>query len=53
MKQTNGSCSKQDKITFIPISVLNWYIVYETNLWPEYGSADFALEKSLFGAFKY
>ena len=45
--------NKINKITFIPISVLNWYIVYETNLWPEYGSADFALEKSLFGAFKY
>ena len=46
----DGSCLKQNKITFINGEILNTYIIY--NFW-ERGYNDYpALEKCLFAAFK-
>ena len=30
----DGVCLKQDKVTFTPKAALNFYIIYEVNLWP-------------------
>ena len=46
----NGSCLKQDKITFIPGKTVNIYIVYETKLWNYVDSSDPTLGNFLFGA---
>ena len=43
---------KQEKATFTPKSVLNFYIVYEINLWPFNLHSKFELLNSLFGAAK-
>ena len=45
----NGSCLKQDKVTFAHKKVMTIYIVYQINLWPFSVCKDFALENSLFG----
>ena len=46
----DGSCLKQDKVTFTPKVVLNVGIVYEINLRPYDVGKDFAFRNSLFGA---
>ena len=48
----DGSCLKQDKVTFTPKAILNFYFVSEVILWPYYVVTDFPLENSLFRAFK-
>ena len=50
--KVNGSCLNQYKVTFTPKAVLNFYPVYEINLWPQYACYDFALRNSLIGAVK-
>ena len=46
----NGSCLKQDIITYNDGRMVNIYIVYELSLKPN--NFDFALENCLFGAVK-
>ena len=46
------SCLKQDKVTFTPKAVLNFYIIYTIDLRAQFVGANFALENSLFGAVK-
>ena len=46
----NGSCLRQEKVTFTHKQVVNIYIFYETNFWPFKQSLDFTLRNSLFGA---
>ena len=45
----NGSCLKQDKITYTKRNIINIYIVYEINK-NDNTSSDLALENCLFGA---
>ena len=47
----DGSCLKQDKITFTHKQVVNAYIVYEINLRSFTVAKDFALRNSLFKAY--
>ena len=47
-----GSCLKQDKITFTHEKTVNFYIVYEINLWNRGYDDYLTLENSLFGAIK-
>ena len=46
----NGSCLKQDKLTYTHQKIINIYIVYETNKKGSRGSSDPTLESCLFGA---
>ena len=46
----NGSCLKQDNITFNHAKIVNIYIVYD--LKPTLHNFDLTLENCLFGAFK-
>ena len=39
----DGSCLKQEKITFNDIAMINLYIVYEINLWSHKTGTDFTL----------
>ena len=39
----DGSCLKQEKITFNDIAMVNLYIVYEINLWSHKTGTDFTL----------
>ena len=39
----DGSCLKQEKITFNDIAMVNLYIVYEINLWSRKTGTDFTL----------
>ena len=48
----DGSCLKQDKVTFTHKQVANIYIVYETNMWSYTQGADIVLGNSLIGAVK-
>ena len=48
----DGSCLKQDNVTFTHKQVVSIYIVYEINLWPFNVGKDFAVRNSLFGAVK-
>ena len=49
----DGSCLKEDKITFTHGKTVNIYIVYEINVW-DHGYDDYpALEKCFFGAVKF
>ena len=48
----NGSCLKQDKLTFNQKTVVNIYFVHEINLWPFKQSPGLTLGNSLFGAAK-
>ena len=48
----DGSCLKQDKITFTHEKTANIYIVYKINLWNYEDSSDPTLENSLFGDVK-
>ena len=48
----DGSCLKQDKVTFAHRKVVNLYIVYEIILWPFRRDDDFTLRNSLFDAIK-
>ena len=48
----DGSCLKQDKITFTHGKTVNVYIVYEINLWNYVDRSDPTLRNSLFGAVK-
>ena len=48
----DGSCLKQDKLTYTHKAVVNIYIMYEINLWQFKRNADFTLGNSLFGAAK-
>lgn len=43
----DGSCLKQEKITFNDIAMVNLYIVYEINLWSHKTGTDFMLGTSL------
>ena len=45
-----GSCLKQDKVIFIPCTVVNLLIVYELNWWSQDLNTDFTLKDYLFGA---
>ena len=47
----NGSCLKQDKITFNHGKIVNIYIIYDLELTLTY-NADITLENYLFGAVK-
>ena len=47
----DGSCLKQDKLTFPHGSIMNIYIVYKINLWDR-GYDDYPTENFLFGAVK-
>ena len=47
----DGSCLKQDKITFTHGKTVNIWIAYEINLWNYVDSCDSTLGSSLFGAF--
>ena len=48
----DGSCLKQDKITFTHGKTVNIYIVYEINVWNYVDSSDSTLGNSIFGAVK-
>ena len=48
----DGSCLKQEKVTFTQKQGVNIYIFYETNLWQFNVGKNFALRSSLFGAVK-
>ena len=48
----DGSCLKQDKITFTHGKIVNIYIVYEINVCNYVDSSDPALGNSLFDAVK-
>ena len=47
-----GSCLKQDKITFTHGKIVDIYIIYEINFWNYEDSSDPTLGNCLFGAFK-
>ena len=47
-----GSCLKQDKTTFTPNNVVNFYIVYELDRWSHDLNAKFTLKDYLFGNVK-
>ena len=49
----DGSCLKQEKVTFTHKNVVKIYIVYGMNLWPYTQRADFMLENFLFGAVEF
>ena len=49
----DGVCLKQDKVTFTPKAALNFYIIYEVNLWPLNLDSKFAYLNSLFSAVKF
>ena len=45
-----GSCSKQEDIAaYTPKNVVNFYIVYELNMWSQDLNAEFTLKDCLFG----
>ena len=45
-----GSCSKQEDIAaYTPKNVVNFYIVYELNMWSQDLNAEFTLKDYLFG----
>ena len=48
----DGSCLKQDKVTFTHKQVVLIYTVYEMYLWPFTVGKDFTLVNSLFGTVK-
>ena len=48
----DGSCLKQEKLTFTHKKTANIYIVYEINLWPFNASKVFMLGNSLLGIIK-
>ena len=48
----DGSCLKQDKITFTHEKPVNIYIVYELNLWNYVDSSDLTLGNSLISSIK-
>ena len=48
----DGSCLKQNKITFSHEETVNIYIVYEKNLWNYVENSDPTIKNSLFGAVK-
>ena len=48
----NGSCFKQDKVTYTDKAVVNIYNVDEINLWPFTIGKGFAVRNILFGAVK-
>ena len=48
----DGSCLKQEKVTFTHKKVVNIYFVYEVNLWSHILGAIFVLGNSLLGAVK-
>ena len=48
----DGSCLKQEKVTFGQKTILKFYTGYEINLWPLNLDSKFALLNSLFGAVK-
>ena len=47
-----GSCLKQDKVTYTQKKMVNIYVAYEMNLWPFNFCKDFGWGNSLFGAIK-
>ena len=49
--KVNGSCLKQDKVTYNYGTIVNIYIVYELS--SNLNNFDFALENCLFGNKKY
>ena len=48
----DGSCLKQDEITFNYVKIVNIYIVYKINLWNYVDSSDATLANSLFSSVK-
>ena len=48
----DGSCLKQEKVTFTHKQVVNIYTAYEINLWSFIADQDFTLENSLFSVAK-
>ena len=48
----DGSCLKRENVTFNHKTKLNFYFVYEINLWLYNAGKDFALRNPLFGAVK-
>ena len=48
----NGSCLKQEKVTFTYKKVVNIYIVYEINVWSYTQGVSFSFWNPLFGAAK-
>ena len=49
----DGSCLKQDKVTFTHKNLVHTFIVYEINLWPFTGGKDTLLRNSISGAVKW
>ena len=47
-----GSCLKTVFKPFTPNKIVNFYIVYETKLWPYHNSGKFVVRNSLFGNVK-
>ena len=48
----DGSCLKQDKVTFTHGKTVNSYIVYDINLWNDVDSSNPTLGNALFDAVK-
>ena len=47
-----GSCLKQDKVTFTPNNVVNFFNVYELDRWSKDVNAEFTLKDCLFRGVK-